>query len=528
MKLERLHESVLPTVALFSGLLLAILAGNLAGEGRTGSVMMLIGGIAVVAFFLMIRERVWMIIPATWMLGGQISVLPLPFTVAHLGILFAFGTVLLLKAFKIIRFKPKYGLVEVWLLLMLGYLITVYLRNPVGVEALGSTRVGGRPYFNIIVAFLGFWVLARAVPTPTDAFFVPLLSVAGNGFHAAINIIAERFPSMIGPLSKLYSGIAAAEALEVTGTAPGEGGRQTHLSGLGSSLWLFACSHWPPITLLNPVNFGRFLIFVFSAFTVLQSGFRSAFMAMILTFLIATYFRRGMVEVVRTGIIGLVALVLVIAMQGTVISLPLPAQRTLSFLPGHWDYEAKNEAQGSTEWRIEMWKAMLTGNKYIANKWLGDGFGFTRYQLQTMAANARTGSTADQQENLMISGGVHSGPITAIRYVGYVGLAIFMILLVLIARRSARLINRAKGTPYYSLSIFLAIPSLIQPLSFVLIFGAFESDLPHAMIAIGMQKMLENALDAHEARHKETPTAVETRPKIQPRRPAYAPAGSLG
>src|SRR5688572_12069688 len=197
MKLERLHESVLSFIVLLGGLCLAIFAGSIAGSGRMGTIGMLVGGIGAMAFFLIIRQRVWMLIPATWMLGGQISVLPLPFTVAHLGILFAFGTFLLLKAFKLIRLKPTLGLVEIWMLAVLVYLLTVFVRNPVGVEAFGSERVCVRPYFNILVAALGFWVLARAVATPKDAFFLPLLVIAGNGFNALINAIAFRFPSTV-------------------------------------------------------------------------------------------------------------------------------------------------------------------------------------------------------------------------------------------------------------------------------------------------------------------------------------------
>lgn len=529
MKLERLHESVLPSIALLSGLTLAIVAGNLAGSGKTGMVGALIGGIIAMSFFLMIRQRVWMLIPATWMLGGKISVLPLPFSVAHLGILFAFGTFLLLKAFKIIRLKPKLGLVEVWMFANLAYLVTVFLRNPVGVEALGADRVGGRPYFDIFIAFLGFWVLSRAVASTRDAFFLPLLVIAGNFFHATINVIANHFPSTIGPLSRLYSGIAAAENLDALPALPGEGtDRQGHLAGLGSSIWLFACSRWRPATLLNPLFFGRFLIFLFAAYAVLLSGFRSFLFGMMLTFMIGTYFHRGMVETVKAGMIGLVALTLLISLQGTIIDLPLSAQRALSFLPGNWDYAAKSEAKGSTEWRVEMWKAMLTGNKYIANKWLGDGFGFTRHQLQVMNANALTRSSADQQENLMIGGGVHSGPISSIRYVGIVGLIIFVALLVLVLMRAFRLIHRAAGTPYYALALFIGIPAIYHPLSFLFIFGAFEGDLPHAIITIGMQKMLENSLDAYEASRKEAPAPVEARPKIHLRRPEYAPAGRLG
>src|SRR4051794_12794293 len=99
MKLERAHESLVPFFVILITLLVAIGAGSLVGSGAPGKVYMLIGGIGAVAFFLVVRQRMWMLIPAAWMLGGKVSVLPLPATVAQLCVLFAFGTFLLLKAF---------------------------------------------------------------------------------------------------------------------------------------------------------------------------------------------------------------------------------------------------------------------------------------------------------------------------------------------------------------------------------------------------------------------------------------------
>ena len=55
----------------------------------------------------------------------------------------------------------------------------------------------------------------------------------------------------------------------------------------------------------------------------------------------------------------------------------------------------------------------------------------------------------ESQENMLISGDFHSGPVSTIRFVGYVGLALFFPLLVGIAVYAARLIKRAKGTPYF-------------------------------------------------------------------------------
>jgi hypothetical protein len=505
MKLQRLDENVPMAFTIFCGLFAAVVFGYLIGNEDGKKAEMFLAAIFVVAFLLIARERIWMIIPACWPLTGKVSVLPLPLTVAQLAIGLAFAMFLILKALKVVRFKPKLGIVEIWMFVMLAYMGTVYLRNPVGLEALGSDRVGGKPYGDILIACVGYWVLARVI--------------FGTGVHAFLNFLADRYSFLVGPLANLYSGISAAEAMaDPLAPIPEASTRFGYLQGLGGTLATIACSFWRPFTLLNPMHLWRFFVFMVGVALVLLSGFRSNFMGIFQLFLVSSYFRRGWGEVFRAAAIGVGAIAFLVLLQGNVIELPLPAQRALSFLPGKWEEAAKMEAQGSTEWRVEMWKAIMEGDRYIKNKWLGDGYGFTHYQLETMTANAFAGMPSNVQENLLITGGVHSGPISAIRYVGYVGLAIFLTLLVLIAIRAARLIRRAQGTPYYPMALVMGMFLIVLPFNFVFVFGALEGDFPNAIFSIGFLRMLENSLDAYESGNKKPDSEVIEPPKF--RRPS--------
>jgi hypothetical protein len=267
-------------------------------------------------------------------------------------------------------------------------------------------------------------------------------------------------------------------------------------------------------------------MFMIGVTAILLAGFRSALMRVFEVFVLASYFRRGIREVMRAAAPGLGVLVALLLLQGRVISLPFAAQRALSFLPGNWDDDAKLQAEGSTQWRVEMWKAMLTEDKYIHNKWLGDGFGFTHQQLEIMAAVDMSGSNADQQENLMISGGVHSGPVSSIRYVGYVGLALFLIYLVSLARFSVRLIRRAQGTPFFPMALAVGVPTIVFPANFVFIFGSYSDDLPGAIMILGTLKLLSNSLDAYEAKIKKSAPEIIQPPRHRPV-PRFAPTGGV-
>jgi len=208
MKLERIHESVLPFVAFVGSLVLAVYSGLLIGNGQYKMLGIIFGGGFGLGALLILRERVWFLIPLFWGLAGKIPLLPVPFSIRQLVVLFALGSFLVLKAFKIVRRKPATGIVDFWLLVMLSYLLTVFVRNPVGVESLGFDRVGGRPYFDIAVAVGAYWVLSRVVATPKEAFMLPIFTVCVSAFEFVLNVVANRFPSTTGVLKMVYSGIS--------------------------------------------------------------------------------------------------------------------------------------------------------------------------------------------------------------------------------------------------------------------------------------------------------------------------------
>jgi hypothetical protein len=533
MKLERLQEHVPIAATLFFGLWLAFACGYLIGNDEVKTAVTILSLIAAIALLIFARERIWMIIPAFWILGGKVNALPLPFSVAQLAIFFAFGTFLVLKALKVVRFKPKMGFIEVWMLIMLGYILSAFLRNPVGVESLGFDRVGGKPYADIIIVCLAYWVLARVVVTPRQAGWMPLLGLVGSVGEAGINVVAEHVPGLVGPLSNLYSGIAAAEAQEDPLAPIAEAsGRFPYLQNLGAGLSNVVFCYRRPLAIVNPFEIRGLkeafirCTFLLGLLFVLLSGFRSNLIGVFQVAVLSSWYRRGWGEVVRACAIASAGIVVLVLIQGNVVDLPLSAQRALSFIPfGKWEQAAKSEAEASTEWRVEMWKQMLFTDKYIQNKWLGDGFGFTHYQLETMAANAFGGMHSDAQENLMISGGVHSGPVSTIRFVGYVGLAIFFVLLILIFLKARRLILRSRGTPFFPMALSYGIGAVLMPINFVFIFGAFEHDLPAAIFTIALLRLLENSLDAYEAKEKKPVAEVIQPPKFRPTRPLVHAGG---
>jgi len=524
MKLERAHEYLLPITVVGGGVFLALYLGTLSGRGQMGTLGAVLFLIVATAALLVLREQTWMLIPIFYSLSGKVTMLPLPFSIRHIAILFAVGSFLLFKAFKVIRRKPTFTTLDVWLLIILAYLATVFLRNPVGVEALGSERVGGRPYVEVALSCGAYWVLSCVATTPRQATLLPFLSTLGSSIEFTLSWVANRFPSTTPILTQLYSGVSttaydnldAQNALIDPSTR-----REAHFGGVGQTLALAAVSYFRPFTLINPLFFFRFVLFLFALYAIFISGFRSLVAAAIVYFCLSEYFRRGLAGLFQIGLLAAPALALLLTMQGVVFDLPFSVQRSLSFLPARWNPTAKGAAEASTEWRVEMWKQMLLTDRYIENKWLGDGFGFTRQQLQRMIALSNAGD-AEGQESFMLQGGVHSGPISAIRYVGYVGLILFVGLLCVIARDAWHLVWRSRNTPYFFLALFVGLPAIWEPVNYIFIFGAYEGGLPRMIVAAGMLKMLANSLESLPDKN-ETPQIAEPRRIASIRRPDMTP-----
>ena len=504
MKLEKIPEYLTATVVVVVGVILALYAGKLSGAGQYKQIVMAVAGVVGVILGIRLRAKSWMMIPLLGAFGGTFPALHIPITLEALTTAYVFGIFLVLKALKIVRRQPTFDLVDFFLLCMLLLLAAAFIRNPVGLLIFGSERIAGKAYVYVVIACLGYWVLARATLTPQQAQWLPLATVFVTCCDSFTGFIGDHFPGIGSRLSQIYSGFATSEELNGgADVSEDEIGRILYLKNSGGSITQAATSYFNPISLLNPLYFFRFSAFFIGVFMILFSGFRSALVGSILFFLTAGWVRSGWSFVLKSVLLIVPAFAIIIIAQGSVINLPMSVQRTLSFLPGHWDADAKANAVGSTNWRFEMWKDALTTDVYIHNKWLGDGFGVNRREWEAVQeAMSRGIQLRLEAESQAIMGGFHSGPISTIRYVGYVGLVFYYFLIFALAAKGLRLVRAATGTPFFNYAIFNCVGWIIHPFGFTFIFGAFDSLMPAVILGIGYMKLLENALADYRAQER--------------------------
>lgn len=506
--LERLGERVIPFMAIVAGIGLAVYGGKLAAQGQFSTVAFIAIGLITLALVIKLKTRVWMMMMIAWPLTGKMGFLDIPFSVRDVfAIMTLLGSIVML-AFKMYGKKARFGGLDALLLINVFYLVTVFIRNPVGLDVFDAERVGGRDYFNIAVAAFAYFILSRTTATPTQLRKVPLIIAFVTGLVALLSIATYLRPSLFPILATLYSGVYSGsyEAQNVLNAQYMDGSNSDRIDTLlyfAQAGFLFLCSYYRPLTLINPIYFGRFCMMLVCVLATLFSGFRSVLFYNAIIFFLSSYFRNHLRQTAKIIILSIPLLIFLLVGQGRMFELPLPAQRALSFLPGNWKYEVVHDAKGSTEWRVEMWKRALLTDRYIENKLLGDGFGFRRLDMSRLERmNALGASFVDVQEMMMLSGNYHSGPVSAIRYVGAVGLILYYIFIIALAVHAARLIRSCRETPFFIPALFFCLPVFFHPFFYTFIFGGYQNSIVETIFALGCLKMLERSLAAYSEQDK--------------------------
>ncbi len=511
MQLEpRFRERLAVIVTVIIGMIGAVLLGKMAANGQISSIALLVFGAVCVASLIHFRERVWVIIPILWPFYGAVQILPLPFALKDLAVIFACGAIVVCIALKIVRFRPRFTFLDALFYLNAIWLLVALIRNPVGFSATDAERVGGRPYVSAFFGLLAYWTLCRLKATPEAMRRVPMYCVAALVALVIVNVGIIYIPSF-GPIAaELYNGFSFdfvdSSGMEGAGTGASsvdDGTVRIELfRDIGKVSCVFLCAYFFPPSLLNPMKWKRCGAFSMTILGLLWSGFRSFLGYAGMMFLLGSYFQKGWKSVLRSGTIAIIATYILMLGHGTIYNLPFAAQRALAIFPKalrpvDLDELAVLSGESSTDWRVEMWILALTTNRYISDKWLGDGFGMDRMQIVAYQKATRTGriSSEDSQEQMAIAGDFHSGPVSAIRVVGVVGLIFVYLLYIPLAIHAARLIRRSKGTQFFAPTLFFCIPIVFEPFWYTFVFGGHPAVIPFAGFSLGMMKLIENSMD---------------------------------
>ena len=488
--------------ALLLGLLVAVMIGSAVGSSDMRMVAALVAVIPVAVLFVKLRTNIWVLLPVGWYLTGRLPWLPIPFTVRDLcfmTVLFFFALFFATRAFP---WKRKTSTLDYLIYLNLAYLAIVFARNPVGFWAMQSSMVGGRPYFEIGLAFGAFMILSRVQISDFIAKIFPLFFVIPAWCVAILDVVGRLVPQTAYPLAMMYSGVGSSG---VTGAFEQEAQLgETRMVGMqfaGLSSMLALCAKFNPITLISPLHPLRALLFVVALMAIFLSGFRSVLLFAMMAFLLSTMLRGNVKDLWVAGAGMLLGLVVLISVQGSLVQLPMTVQRTLSWLPGDWNQQAVADAEGSTQWRVEMWGWAWNDDRILRDRTWGQGFGLSIDDMNLIASSLMAGQGGQNllggsdRESFMITGAFHSGPLSTIKYIGVVGLALYYPLMCYMALFAWRLCKRARGTKAFTLALFVCIPIIYEPFNFVVVFGGLDSNYSQLLFWAGLLNMTQRYVD---------------------------------
>lgn len=485
-------NSLSKLLVLIIGLVLAVLMANLLVTDKTVAFAWL----GVAAFFITgiaLGRNIWMVIPAAGALGLTLGIPGRPDTITMGHAMFV-GFSSLLFLMRRLPWRFRFTELDLWALILGLCIAQVYLRNPVSVGLFGGEQVGGRPYIIVGITYFSYLILSNLLVAAEKLKWILRLFIIGGLISFLLNI----FGFLVPGIGRWYGASDVGQQSQMAQTEGGateEGvGKATRIAFIGyfaKNLSLWISSFRNPLTAsFHPL--WALLILVSLGFAAM-SGYRNQTVAVGLTFICGILYRGGIVHFFLASI-ALVAAAGILAIGNSIVPLPSNVQRSLSFLPGTWDTDIKLDAARSTDWRMEIWREVMLTDRWIQNKWLGDGLGLSAAELAAQQnINERAFSISGlghHQDAILASGDYHSGPIQTIRTIGYIGLFFTLLAQFRLAVHAHRLIMRFKKTQWFPLTLIVGIPMVWNPVFFIFVFGTFQSAIAGFLTGAAYVKLL--------------------------------------
>jgi len=255
--------------------------------------------------------------------------------------------------------------------------------------------------------------------------------------------------------------------------------------------------------------------FMFGLFWVmlLFGGFRSMFIGCVLIFAIQ-FFLEGLHRtrlMPRFVFAGLLVCAFAVPFAD---KLPYSVQRSLAFLPLNINPVARADAQGSSDWRVEMWMAVLP--EVPDHLLLGKGYVLSRLDLETMGTDSAFHPISAADWGSTLAGDYHSGPLSVVLPLGIWGVIAFSWFLIAAIR--ALYANYRYGDPALrNINTLLLAAFIGHTLMFIIIFGAIESDMLSFAGLIGLSVSLNGGVcrPATEPVGTAAPAPAFSRPRLQ-------------
>jgi len=374
------------------------------------------------------------------------------------------------------------------LVLALIVIMTGYYRGGLGVRSLGAEAIGGKRYWLILGAIVGYLAMSgRQVPRDKAWVYVGLFFLGGltNLLADAVQFTPQSlwFIFWMFPVDPGTFGGGSAVLAEGIG-------RYYGLSVACLAFCFYFMARYGIRGMLSGLQSWRFGLFLAVGTVSLFGGFRTFFILAVLSFMFF-YLFEGLLKSKYTPLLfsfGLLGMFLIAMFPQ---QLPQAMQRAVSFLPLDINPAVRAQALASNEWRLNMWRTLLPEiPEYLI---IGKGYTMNAGELELMAQLAEHGSSEHSSELARLAGDYHNGPLSVQIPFGIFGSLSFVWFLIA-AGRGLYLNWRHGDAELAHANAFLFALFLARVILFFVVFGGFYGDLAHFAGLIGFSLSLNGGI----------------------------------
>ena len=362
-------------------------------------------------------------------------------------------------------------------------LVTAFANGGIGIRSLGGANYGGKNYVYIFMAVAGFFAFSSLrIPPEKAALYVGMFFLSGlSGIMP--NLIYKLGPAFY-PLFYLFpASLAMDQARADYALSPGIF-RINGLSPVGTSLYCYILARYGIRGTFDFSKPWRFLWLMLAVACCALCGYRSSLILLIITFGVLFYFE-GLHKTRWLPTLLAVSLILGLIVLPQADKLPWVVQRSISFLPGKIDPIARENAEASTDWRLDIWKQALP--HVPEHLLMGKGYSMDPNAL-SQTSTARNWSTQAYDWAYM-TGDFHSGPLSVLIPTGIWGTGAFIWFL--IAAGSYLLLNhRRSELKLQRFNTFILAFFIAKVIAFCFVFGSFQNDLAGFTGLVGLSLSL--------------------------------------
>jgi hypothetical protein len=361
--------------------------------------------------------------------------------------------------------------------------IVLYHEPSFGLRSMGTGRQGGRVAVEMLVAAVAY-VCGVSVSGVSPRFLnrFPLYCVIA-ALVASIPFIVTTVVPGTAPYFYLITDYInkSAYTSEITGgdSIVENGGSAT----VGIAVATYLLSYYPVTSWWRPERWWVSALMILALILIVTGGYRSNLLTFGVVIVVASWSHYSWRSLAFAPILVLIVFSLVSLQNSHAIHLPIPAQRTLSVLPGDWEPEVIQSAKGSNEFRHGIVSVYLNEYAHKAPL-LGNGTSYDSEEFERLVFLMQTRETADgyYQSKAFITGKMfHTGWISVYDAIGLIGSAIYTILSLSLLWKSGRMVfdqGVDRKSTLFPLKVWLFTYVFSTLFSFITVYGEIKLCFP--------------------------------------------------